>query len=500
MKKLKLLLLILAFIEGGAVMCVELCSAKILTPYFGTSIYVWAAVLGVTLTALMSGYYLGGYLSSKWQKKETIFWLMLVGGLLVVLTPLISGFVMPMAINLSIISGAIFSLISFLFLPLLLFGATSPLLINFLTQQAKESGKQSGTVYSISTLGGIITTFAIGFYTLPEFGITNTLMFYGVLIMVYTTFLFVNFRVFKTPIVFLLLFAGMSYNFQHKLPSEVIYHSEGILGDLKVVDRSFFNPKLNREVPYRAMWINNTSQTIMNMENPNESFWDYVDVLTYNLNTYANGDKTLLMGLGGGTLYKSLEQNKYQVDVVEMDQRIVDVAQTYFYIPKDINVTIDDARHYMATTDKKYDVVIYDIFHAETPPAHAMTQEAFKIVQERLNENGVLVINYLGFISGNKGKSARSIYKTLKKVGFNIRLLATPGDESYRNLLFICGKKELNAKQQIIHPMLYEMDIDFSDAIVLKDDNPILEHMYLPASLSWRKDYNEWNTKYLFKQ
>ena len=70
-KKLQLLLFILAFIEGGGVMCVELCSAKILSPIFGTSIYIWASVLGITLTALMSGYYLGGYLSSK-QKNNSI--------------------------------------------------------------------------------------------------------------------------------------------------------------------------------------------------------------------------------------------------------------------------------------------------------------------------------------------------------------------------------------------------------------------------------------------
>ena len=73
-KKLQTLLFILAFVEGGAVMCVELCSAKILTPFFGTSTYVWAAVLGTTLTALMSGYYLGGYISAKNQKKNTIYW------------------------------------------------------------------------------------------------------------------------------------------------------------------------------------------------------------------------------------------------------------------------------------------------------------------------------------------------------------------------------------------------------------------------------------------
>ena len=100
---LKVFLFVLAFIEGGAVMCIELCSAKILSPYFGTSIYVWASVLGVTLTALMSGYYLGGFISSNYKKIEIVFWIILVAGVLITLTPLISGIILPLAIQLEIL-------------------------------------------------------------------------------------------------------------------------------------------------------------------------------------------------------------------------------------------------------------------------------------------------------------------------------------------------------------------------------------------------------------
>lgn len=182
--KLKNQLFFLAFIEGGAVMCVELCSAKILSPFFGTSVYIWAAVLGITLTALMVGYYLGGYLSAKIKNVNLIFWMMTIGGCLLTLTPIISSKILPITINLNLLLGTVVSLISFLFFPLVMFGATSPLLINFLTKQADESGKSSGTVYSVSTFGGIITTFLVGFYTLPTFGIQKTLYFYGVLVVV----------------------------------------------------------------------------------------------------------------------------------------------------------------------------------------------------------------------------------------------------------------------------------------------------------------------------
>ena len=59
----------------------------------------------------------------------------------------------------------------------------------------------------------------------------------------------------------------------------------------------------------------------------------------------------------------------------------------------------------------------------------------------------------------------------------------------------MCGKDELKAKQQIIHKMIYEMDMNFDDALLLTDDKPVLEHIYLEAALQWRKDYNELNAK-----
>lgn len=502
--QLKNQLFFLAFIEGGAVMCVELCSAKILSPYFGTSVYVWAAVLGITLTALMLGYYLGGYLSAKNKSINLIFWMMLVGGSLLSLTPFISGKVLPITIQFNLLMGTVVSLLSFLFFPLVLFGATSPLLINYLTKQADESGKSSGTVYSVSTFGGIITTFLVGFYTLPTFGIQKTLYFYGLLVVVSSiiiAWLSKKQVVGKShndgnnKMMFLFLaVALLSYNFKPKNSPEIIYQSDGILGELKVVDRMYDGGKV-----YREMMVNNISQTIMDKENPNVSFWNYVGVLTYNLESYSKGKKALLLGLGGGTLYKQLQQKGFEVDVVEIDSRIEQVAKKYFHIEKELNVVVDDARHYIRTTEKKYDVVIYDLYHSETPPVHLMTKEAFSEIKQMLSPEGVLVVNFYGFLEDKKGRAARSIYKTLLEQQFDVLLYATEGEEKNRNLLFMCGKVELKASQPITHKLIDELDINFDDALVLTDDKPILEHIYLDAALQWRKDYNEHNAKYFLR-
>lgn len=482
-------------------MCVELCSAKILSPYFGTSIYVWAAVLGITLTALMSGYYLGGYISSKNKKTSIVYWLMLIGGCLVTLTPIISAIILPITINLNLLLGTVISLLFFLFAPLMLFGAVSPLIINLLTNNAKESGKSSGNVYAVSTFGGILTTFFIGFYALPEFGITYTLYSYGVLVMAISTFLFIKTKTVETPI-FIIFFIGVSsLSFQVKNGnSEIIYQSEGILGEVKVVDRSYFNTETNTQDNYRELMVNNISQTIMNKDNPEQNFWNYVDVLTYNINSYASNKDALLLGLGGGTLYERLKKENINVDVVEIDERIENIAKTYFNINKDVNVIIDDARHYINTVNKKYDIIIYDLYHSETPPVHLMTKEAFKEIKTKLNKNGILVINFYGFIKDQKGKAARSIYKTLLNEEYNVTLMATEGSEESRNLLFICSNDKLKAKKEIIHKHLNKTNINLSDAVILTDDKPILEHIYLEAALNWRKNYNEINAKHFLRR
>lgn len=475
-------------------MCVELCSAKLLSPFFGTSIYVWASVLGITLTALMCGYYLGGYISSKNKNANTMLWVMIIGGLLMSLTPILSNLILPFAINLTVLLGTTLSLFTFMFFPLLCFGSTSPLLINYITTNANESGKSSGTVYAVSTLGGIITTFIVGFYTLPNFGISTTLYAYGFIVIAYSATLLIISKSFNYIVPFILFVSFISYNFHDRFNYEnTLYESDGILGQIKVIER-YYQEGENYK-PYRELLVNNICQTIMDKENPAKSYWDYVNILTKNINHYSKGKQTLLLGLGGGTLYKSLKTNNYDIDVVEIDNRIAEIAKKYFYIENDLNVVVDDARHFIKTTDKKYDVIIFDLYNSETPPIHIMTQESFNEIKNRLTPAGLLIINFYGYINGEKGKGARSIYKTLNSTDFNTLLIATSEIESSRNLLFINSLQNFNTTKLSESIHINEKSINFKDSEILSDDKPILEHIYLEAALDWRKNYNEINAK-----
>ena len=66
-------LLILAFVEGAAVMAVELLGAKMSAVYFGNSLYVWTSVLMVTISGLAIGYFIGGRLTQRFPSKKTLY-------------------------------------------------------------------------------------------------------------------------------------------------------------------------------------------------------------------------------------------------------------------------------------------------------------------------------------------------------------------------------------------------------------------------------------------
>src|SRR5688572_19275703 len=89
-------LLVLSFIEGAAVMAAELCGAKLLAPVFGSSLYVWAAVMGITLAALAGGYFFGGWLTeNKTDPSKTLFRILGAASLFLLMMPVFSYYLVP---------------------------------------------------------------------------------------------------------------------------------------------------------------------------------------------------------------------------------------------------------------------------------------------------------------------------------------------------------------------------------------------------------------------
>ncbi len=515
-KSSKNYLFLLSFLEGGAVMACELIGAKLLAPFFGTSLYVWAAALALTLGGLTLGYFIGGKLSKKYVgSRNLLYWVLIIAGLLLVLMPFTSDIIMEATINMSLEGGAIASLLVFMLPPLMFMGMVSPIIINLLTQEATSAGNNAGNVYAISTLGGITVTFLMGFYIIPNFGLTMPAIISGLGLAILPLISLVMGKNKKVVAALVLLlgaaFLSATPKDQFNDEYKVLYQSEGILGQVKVVDHPSYEITPDARMG-RGLIVNNTLQTYVGTDNDYQySIWSWANYFPTAASVFPKKSKVLLLGLGGGTLVKQLHRLEFEVDVVEIDKRISDVSFEYFNMDRSTNVVIDDARHYVRTTDKKYDIVIFDTFLSEAVPEHLITMEGFADTKKIMNEGGMIMINFYGFIDGEEGKAARSVLKTLKEAGFYTDILATPGEETSRNLIFLASEVEQDfskAKYQepnfepieeLSNYFLPQKFINLSDAKILSDRKPQLAKLYTKAAKRWKRSYNEYYRKYFMK-
>src|SRR5687767_7540672 len=130
-------LYLISFIEGGVVMVTEIAGARLLAPFFGASLYSWIATLSVTLFALMTGYYFGGYATTKpkYTSADKVIWVFFLSGLAVLLMPSLGHLIMQRTISFSFFAGLMISELLFLFPPIFLMGMISPMIIFQITKK-----------------------------------------------------------------------------------------------------------------------------------------------------------------------------------------------------------------------------------------------------------------------------------------------------------------------------------------------------------------------------
>ena len=171
-------------------MAVELIGAKLVAPYYGNSLYVWSAVLAITLGGLAAGYFAGGTLSEKSSNRETLFIIVALTAVLIAFMPATSGFILSTTLHMELRLGITLSCLVFLFPPLMLCGMVSPMIIRLLTTELENTGRTAGTVYAISTIGGILFTFSMGFYFIPYVGLKLSSLYTAIVLGIFPLIFF----------------------------------------------------------------------------------------------------------------------------------------------------------------------------------------------------------------------------------------------------------------------------------------------------------------------
>jgi spermidine synthase len=170
----------------------------------------------------------------------------------------------------------------------------------------------------------------------------------------------------------------------------------------------------------------------MSLNSPDSLLFEYPRIAFVSLAFLDREPKSVLfVGLGAGSMprYLSRYYPEADIDVVEIDPDMVDVAQKYFHFRTGgrIKVHTEDGRVFIKRSQKKYDIIFLDAYQSGDIPFHLTTAEFLREVKKKLNDNGVVAANIL---SQFKNKFFDSMIATY--------------NQEFRHLYVLTGRKSNN--------------------------------------------------------
>lgn len=143
---------------------------------------------------------------------------------------------------------------------------------------------------------------------------------------------------------------------------------------------------------------------VLNAKNANYSFATLHRVFQQALKKIdlENIKSVLILGCGAGSIpaiiYNELNLNP-EIDAVEIDVKVIELGKKYFGLdqyPK-MNIIIDDAEKFIRTTEKKYDLILVDLFKGINVPSSFLEQHFFDQLKSILKNNGEMLLNFVAY-------------------------------------------------------------------------------------------------------
>lgn len=110
----------------------------------------------------------------------------------------------------------------------------------------------------------------------------------------------------------------------------------------------------------------------------------------------------LVVGMGAGTLSMALAPDArlgYELEAsvtsVEIEPAVVEAAKRYFFYKESEQflTVVDDARHFLETTNERYDAIFLDAFDGVEVPEPLRTVEFAQLLDRHLASGGMIIAN-----------------------------------------------------------------------------------------------------------
>ncbi|WP_431856888.1 spermidine synthase [Azospirillum sp.] len=422
---------LIIFLTGGTILALQLIASRIMTPYFGVSLFIWTSILSITLLFLALGYAAGGRLTRVWARPRLDLAFQLAPGLsalwLVAACRLYPAVFRPLALW-DLLGGSFVACLILLSGPLLLLSALNPLLVALNRDAAAGDDGGSGWVFFVSTIGSVAGVLVCAFLIIPYAGNRDAVLLLAAALSL-TGLLRRRgdgplARRHRLALAVLSAVGLVSTGLLAEVPGgavrtardgdgntwTVLAEAPSAFGGLKVV--SIADPA--GVAPVRALLRDGLVQNAMAADGRSDALFAYA-LENLALSAVPAPKRALVLGLGAGFVPMALAARGVSVDVVEIDPKVVEVAGRHFgFRAGAVGVHTEDARTFVRRCAEPYDIVLVDLFNGDGMPEHLVTLEFMTDLANCLTPGGAVAANTF-FATGNP-LSQRLLIATMTRV------------------------------------------------------------------------------------
>lgn len=390
------------FVTGAVTLALELTSSRILTPYVGGSLYVWTAILSITLLALAAGYRLGSGWSQRADRDRLFVRIPVLAALVLAAVAVLYPALLPTLAYGDPLGGAFLGGLLVLGPALVLLSAMGPLAIALTA--TPEGDRGAGTVFAVSTVGSVLGAPMAAFGLLPFMSPAAVLLVLAAALAAVSLAILLLLVRDRPTLAGLLPASALAIGGAGllvvdappavELGDTTATHREtarGPHGSIVVVDLT--HATLPGSV--RLYLAENQVQSARAEGLPGEALRYVAIAKTLLADMVAQDGRILLLGLAGGTLASDLAETGRQVQAVEIDPVAVGVAERWFGLDTArVPVVVGDARRVLSDgCAKPFDAIVFDTFSGLTVPDHLVTVEAFAAAGRCLAPDGAVIVN-----------------------------------------------------------------------------------------------------------
>ena len=475
---------LIVFASSACTLVIELIAGRIMAPYIGVSLYTWTSIIGIVLAGMSVGNYLGGLVADRAPSRRTLGLIFLAAGIASLGILVVTDLVVAARLPLSLLPRIVFYTTAIFFLPSLVLGMVSPVVVKLALTDLERTGNTVGTIYAVSTVGSIVGTFLTGFWLISwmgtrmiVWGVGGSLVVIGLAVGDFlrprrglgilaltglgaaallglhasgvlsglagrAAALFALPAVVLGPVliiaggllwrrmamgsggiaVAIVALVGLGWNIGHyRAPCRV----ESDYFCIQILEA------MAGDRGARTLMLDRLIHSYVVLDDPTALGYGYERAYAELTQAHAAGRMaldTLFIGGGGYTFPRYIEAVYPQatVDVIEIDPAVTRATYEHLGLSRETRIRSfnHDARAFLQewADPKRYDIIYGDAFNDLSVPYHLTTVEFNRMLATRLKPDGIYLANVIDKLEG--GEFLKAYANSLKRVFPHVHILA----------------------------------------------------------------------------